>query len=158
MAPSVLLIQRLVSSRGQVSGGLTAERGVCMATAPGLTQWVPLPYGSFREALRDPLGFQWRARERFGDVFRFRIGPMAVHFLYHPDHVRRVLHDHQKNYPRSWHYRLLRRLLGNGLVVSEGDFWLRQRRLAQPAFHRQRLSGYAAVMVDATAQMLARWD
>ncbi len=50
-----------------------------MATAPGLTQWVPLPYGSFREALRDPLGFQWRARERLGDVFRFRIGPMAVH-------------------------------------------------------------------------------
>ncbi len=129
-----------------------------MATAPGISQWVPLPYGPFGESLRDPLGFQLRARRRFGDVFRFRVGPLLVHFVYHPDHVRRVLHDHQKNYPRGWHYRLLRRLLGDNLVVSEGDFWLRQRRLAQPAFHRQRLTGYAEVMADATAGTLARWD
>jgi cytochrome P450 len=128
-----------------------------MATAPGLTHWLPLPYGSFQEFLRDPLGFQVRARERFGDVFRFRIGPLLIHFLFHPDHVRRVLHDQQKNYLRGWQYGLLRRLLGDNLVVSEGDFWLRQRRLAQPAFHRQRLTGYAEVMVDATSQLLVRW-
>jgi len=112
----------------------------------------------FKEFLRDPLGYQLRARERFGDVFRSRIGPSLVHFLYHPDHVRRVLYEHQKNYPRGWHYRLLRSLLGNGLVASEGDHWRRQRRLAQPAFHRQRLSGYAQVMVEATSGMLARWE
>jgi cytochrome P450 len=129
-----------------------------VATAPGFTYWLPLPFGSFKEFLRDPLGYQLRARERFGDVFRFRIGPLVAHFLFHPDHVRRVLHDHQKNYPRGWHYRLVRRLLGNNLVVSEGDYWRRQRRLAQPAFHRQRLSGYAQVMVDATSRMLARWE
>jgi cytochrome P450 len=108
--------------------------------------------------LRDPLGYQLRARERFGDVFRSHIGPTLVHFLYHPDHVRRVLYDHQKNYPRGWHYRLLRSLLGNGLVASEGDYWRRQRRLAQPAFHRQRLSGYAQVMVESASAMLVRWD
>jgi cytochrome P450 len=128
-----------------------------MTTAPGLTQWLPPPYGSFGEFLRDPLGFQLRARERFGDVFRFRLGPLLLHFVYHPDHVRRVLHDRQKNYLRGWHYRLLRRLLGDNLVVSEGDYWLRQRRLAQPAFQRQRLAGYVAVMADATSRMLARW-
>jgi cytochrome P450 len=129
-----------------------------VATAPGITQWIPLPYGLFKEFLCDPLSYQLRARERFGDVFRSRIGPSLVHFLYHPDHVRRVLYEHQKNYPRGWHYRLLRSLLGNGLVASEGDHWRRQRRLAQPAFHRQRLSGYAQVMVEATSGMLARWD
>ena len=129
-----------------------------MVRAPGITQWLPLPYGAFRPFLRDPLDFQLRARERFGDVFRFRIGPLLVHFLYHPDHVRRVLHDHQKNYLRSWHYRLLRRLLGDNLVVSEGDPWRRQRRLAQPAFHRQRLAGYADVMADATSQLISRWS
>lgn len=128
-----------------------------MATAPGITQWLPLPYGFLKEFLRDPLSYQLRARERFGDVFRSRIGSL-VHFLYHPDHVRRVLYDHQKNYPRGWHYRLLRSLLGNGLVASEGDHWRRQRRLAQPAFHRQRLKGYAEVMVEATCGMLGRWD
>jgi cytochrome P450 len=128
-----------------------------MATAPGITQWIPLPYGYLREFLRDPLDYQLRAREQFGDVFRSRIGSL-VHFLYHPDHVRHVLYDHQKNYPRAWHYRLLRSLLGNGLVASEGAHWRRQRRLAQPAFHRQRLSGYARVMAEATSEMLARWD
>ena len=128
-----------------------------MATAPGITQWIPLPYGFLKEFLRDPLDYQLRARERFGDVFRSRIGTL-VHFLYHPDHVRRVLYDHQKNYPRGWHYRLLRSLLGNGLVASEGDHWRRQRRLAQPAFHRRRLSGYAQTLVVAASGMLARWD
>lgn len=114
---------------------------------------VRLPEG----VLRDPLGYQLRARDRFGDVFRSRIG-MLVHFLYHPEHVRHVLYDHQKNYLRGWHYRLLRNLLGDNLVVSEGDHWRRQRRLAQPAFHRQRLCEYANVMVEATRSMLARWD
>ncbi len=128
-----------------------------MATAPGITQWLPLPYGNFRDILRDMLGFQLQACEQFGDVFRFRVGPMTVHYLYHPDHVRRVLVDHQKNYLRGWHYRLLQRLFGNGLVSSEGDYWIRQRRLAQPAFTRQRLAGYADVMVDATARTLTRW-
>jgi cytochrome P450 len=129
-----------------------------MAVAPGFTHWIPLPYGSFREILRDPLGFQLRARKQLGDVVRFRNGPILVHFLYHPDHVRRVLHDRQKNYLRGWQYRLLQRLFGNNLVVSEGDFWLRQRRLAQPAFHRERLAKYAEMMVDATAHLLARWQ
>ena len=129
-----------------------------MATAPGITQWIPLPYGRFKEFLRDPLSYQLRARERYGDVFRSRIGPSLVHFLYHADHVRRVLYEHQKNYPRGWHYRLLRNLVGNGLVASEGDHWRRQRRLAQPAFHRRRLGGYAQVMVEATSRMLARWE
>ena len=128
-----------------------------VAKAPGITQWIPLPYGAFRTFLRDPLAFQLDARERFGDVFRFRVGPLLVHFLYHPDYVRHVLHDQQKNYLRGWHYRLLQRLLGDNLVVSEGDYWMRQRRLAQPAFLRARLTGYAEVMVDATSQMLARW-
>jgi cytochrome P450 len=49
-------------------------------------------------------------------------------------------------------------LLGEGLVASDGDYWRRQRRLAQPAFQRQRLAGYAQIMVNATSRMLARWE
>jgi cytochrome P450 len=97
-----------------------------MATGPGVDHWIPLPYGPFREFLSDPLAYLVRGRERFGDVFRFRIGPLVVHVLSHPDHVRHVLHDRQKDYPRGWHYRLLRHLLGDNLVVSEGGYWLRQ--------------------------------
>lgn len=128
-----------------------------MARAPGITQWFPLPYGTFGETMRDPLGFHLRAREEYGDVFRFRIGPILIHFVYHPDHVRRVLFDNPKNYVRGWQYRVMARLFGENLVVSDGPYWLRQRRLAQPAFSRQRLAGYAQVMVDATSQLLYRW-
>lgn len=129
-----------------------------MARAPGISHYVPLPYGPWVAFLRDPLGFQTRAREQFGDVFRFRIGPVVVHFLYHPDHVRHVLAEHPKNYLRGWQYRLMGRLFGQSLTVSEGPFWLRQRRLAQPAFHRQRLSEYAGVMVDAASELVSRWQ
>jgi hypothetical protein len=52
-----------------------------MATPPGITQWIPLPYG-FLKRVRDPLDYQLRARERFGDVFRARMEPTLVHFLY----------------------------------------------------------------------------
>src|SRR5712692_3891153 len=129
-----------------------------MALAPGITQWFPLPYGEFRRLLSDPLGYHEQARIRFGDVWRLRIGPFLTHFLYHPDHVRHVLHDNPKNYLRGWQYRLLSRLFGDNLVASEGPSWRRQRRLAQPAFHRERLAGYANVMVDATMQLLTRWS
>lgn len=129
-----------------------------MATAPGISQYVPLPYGAWGAFMRDPLAFQVQARQRYGDVFRFRVGPLVNHFVYHPDHVRRVLHDHQKNYLRGWHYRILRRLFGDNLTASEGAFWLRQRRLAQPAFHRQRLPEYAKVMVEAASALVSRWQ
>lgn len=129
-----------------------------MAVAQGIDQYVPLPRGPLRDFLRDPLSFQLQARERFGDVFRFRMGPFTVHFIYHPEHVRRVLHDNQKNYLRGWQYRLLQRVFGDSLTVSEGAFWLRQRRMAQPAFHRQRLAEYAAVMTEEASKLVSRWQ
>jgi cytochrome P450 len=128
-----------------------------MPVAPGITQRLPLPCGPLAAFLRDPLGFQLQARERFGDVFRFRVGPVVTHFVYHPEHVRRVLVEQQKNYLRGWQYRLMGRLFGKSLTTSEGPFWLRQRRMAQPAFHRQRVSEYAGVMVDAASDLVARW-
>ena len=128
-----------------------------MATAPGMNFWIPLPIGRRGAILRDPLTFFRQAQERHGDVFRIRLGPLVVHFLFHPDHVRRVLHERPKNYVRGWQYRLLRRLMGDNLIVSDGEPWLRQRRLAQPAFGRERLATYAEVMVRSTSDMLARW-
>lgn len=84
--------------------------------APGVNQWIPWPAGEAGDFLRDPLRFLQRSRERFGDVFRFRIGPLLVHFLYHPDQVQHVLIDHPKNYVRGWQYRLLRGLRMSGNV------------------------------------------
>jgi cytochrome P450 len=129
-----------------------------MATAPGVSFWIPLPIGRRAEILHDPLNFFLRAREEHGDVYRLRLGPLLTHFVFHPDHVRHVLHERPKNYVRGWQYRLLRRLLGENLIVNDGETWLRQRKLAQPAFARERLARYAEVMVQATADALGRWE
>ena len=75
-----------------------------------------------------------------------------------PAGIRHVLQDNARNYHKSPVYARLRDTLGNGLLTSEDASWLRQRRLAQPAFHRQRLQAMTDAMVACTEQMLDRWD
>ena len=107
---------------------------------------------------RDPLGFMCDGLRRYGDVFRFQIGPLVFHQLAHPDHVKHVLLDHAKNYPRSWHYDRAGVVVGAGLVTTEGPAWRRLRRMAQPSFHAQRVAGLAGVMTAATDTMRSRWQ
>ncbi|MCY1015654.1 cytochrome P450 [Pyxidicoccus sp. MSG2] len=110
--------------------------------------------GNLRALRRNPLAFFPEQVREYGDVVRIRVGPMHVTLLAHPDLVRHVLQDNARNYNKQTRgFAVIRELLGQGLVTSEGDFWLRQRRLAQPAFHRQRLAGFASTMVDATADL-----
>ncbi len=125
---------------------------------PGERLWLPLPRGWVRRARRAPVTFYQEAFRKYGDVALFKAGPLRFYFLAHPDHVKHVLQENVKNYPRSWFYNFIKLALGEGLVTSEGDFWRRQRRLAQPAFHRQRLAGLAPVMTRLTAAMLERWQ
>ena len=75
-----------------------------MTIAPGLRQWIPVPVGWVGRMQRDPLRFLVEVREQYGDVVRLHAGPWRFHLVAHPDHVRHVLLDHQKNYPRSWLY------------------------------------------------------
>jgi cytochrome P450 len=142
------------------SGAATVANRKCraMPTAPGHTFWIPLPCGALRHSFKNPLEFMIGARERFGDVVRFRVGPFVTHFLFHPDHIARVLRDQQKNYLRGWQYNLLRRIFDENLVASEGAYWRRQRRLAQPAFNHQMLAEYAATMIDSTSKLLGEWQ
>lgn len=127
-------------------------------TAPGVSQWLPLPWGEFGGMLRDPLAYFSSARNRFGDLIRIRIGPTLLHVAVHPDVVRRILIDDAKLFVRGWHYGLLRRLMGANLVVTDGPEWLRHRRLSQPAFVRSRLASYAQVMQAAVQETERRWD
>src|SRR5687767_7035283 len=126
--------------------------------APGIRQRFPLPYGALNHARRDPLGFYSDMARRYGDVFRWDVGPMIIHLVTNPADVKRVLVDHQKNYPRSRFYKLIKLVTGEGLVTSEGDFWRRQRRMAQPAFQHQRLAAFAPGMVETIRCMLDRWQ
>lgn len=92
-----------------------------------------------------------------GDIAHWRIGPQNIYLFSHPDLIRDVLVTNQKNFHKSRGLERARRLLGNGLLTSEGEFHLRQRRLAQPAFHRQRIAAYASTMIDYAERTGSRW-
>jgi cytochrome P450 len=89
---------------------------------------------------------------RLGDVVRFRLPAMRAVLVNHPDLIKRVFHDYKTYDKRMRSYQRLSPLLGDGLATSEGDHWLRQRRIAQPAFHRQRIAGLGETMVRLTEQ------
>ena len=98
------------------------------------------------------------AADRYGDLVHLKAGPYHGFLACDPADIKHVLQDNARNYHKSPLYDRLRDSLGNGLLTSEDSFWLRQRRLAQPAFHRQRVKAMAGAMVDCTRQMLERWD
>ncbi len=115
--------------------------------------------GVMPEFNRDMLGFIERGRDH-GDIVRMRFLYLTAYFLYHPDDIEYVLSTNAKNFIKSQSVRspFFQRLVGNGLLTSEGEFWRRQRRLAQPAFHRQRISGYGDVMVEYTERLISSWS
>ena len=106
---------------------------------------------------QDQLGFYAGCLREYGDVVPVRLGFRRGVLVYHPDAIEQVLVTHNRDYEKSPGVRLLKPLFGEGLLLSEGDFWLRQRRLVQPAFHRQRVSAYGDVMTEYTTKHLARW-
>lgn len=114
-------------------------------------------FGHLRFFTGDPLSFFGRVRD-IADVVHARLFIAQGYFVSSPEAVKRVLVDNAANYEkRTRGYLKLKLLLGEGLVTSEGDFWLRQRRIAQPAFARKRLEAFAPQMVDATTDLLATW-
>jgi len=94
-----------------------------------------------------------------GPVCYTRVLGKRIYFVNDAEYVKRILLDNLANYPKSVTYRNnLRPFLGDGLLISEGDFWKRQRRLAQPAFHLRRLKALAATMADCAARMAQGWE
>jgi cytochrome P450 len=91
-------------------------------------------------------------------VAYFKIGPRRGYLITNPADVRHVLQDNAGNYHKGPLYQKLRLSIGNGLLTSEDDFWLRQRRIAQPAFHRQRISALAGVMARAARETAHEWE
>lgn len=107
-----------------------------------------------------PLQFLTELHEHYGDIAQFRLAIWPTVFITHPDHIKRVLQENHLNYDKDvLLFQIIRPLIGNGLVtVVEGNDWLRQRRLLQPAFHRQRIAALGTLMTDTTNAMLQRWD
>jgi cytochrome P450 len=113
--------------------------------------------GNLRDFSTHRLDFFLKVAREYGDLASFRFGPRRVFLASHPDLIEQVLVTDAKHYIKHFGARNYKPVLGNGLVTSEGDFWLRQRRLSQPAFLKHRVLTYAPVMSDLTRDMLARW-
>src|SRR3954469_18203072 len=126
-------------------------------TVPG----VPFA-GSGIDLRRAPLDTMERARRDHGDVVRFVVGPRCagreLYVVFHPGGVRRVLATEADRYRKdNRFYEEVRWALGDGLLNSQDERWLRQRRFVQPLFTRRRIAGYADSMADEAADLLTRW-
>ena len=119
----------------------------------GLRRWSLGPLNS-----GDPLKYFTGIIREYGDVVGLRIFNFRILLLNHPDHIEDVLVNHPRKFIKGRVLQANKRVFGRGLLTSEGDFWLRQRRLAQPAFHRARIAGYASTMVEYTERLLHEWQ
>ena len=106
----------------------------------------------------DPLKYFTGLMRVYGDIVSLRVLNFRILLLNHPDHIEDVLVNHPRKFIKGRVLLANKRVFGRGLLTSEGDFWLRQRRLAQPAFHRARIAGYASTMVEYTERLLHEWQ
>jgi len=112
-----------------------------------------------RERTRDPLAFFLDLARQHGDVVRYRSAPEPAYLINHPDHVRHVLVENNRNYVKDTYINsMFKSYVGDGLLTSEGEVWQKQRRLMQPAFHHKRLESLDSAITARTAEMLARWE
>jgi cytochrome P450 len=100
--------------------------------------------------------------KRYGDTFMFEAMKRRQYMFSHPDHIQEIVLTQASKFHKESDYKNekhgLARFMGNGLVVSDGEFWKRQRKLSAPALHARRIQNYAGTMVEYTAQMLDQWQ
>jgi cytochrome P450 len=113
--------------------------------------------GNLAHFKQDRLAFFTDCARRHGDCVALRFGPKRIWLLNHPDLVEDVLVTQNRSFIKHFALRQARRALGNGLLTSEGDFWRDQRKLAQPAFQRDRIASFAPIMVEFAERMLRAW-
>ncbi len=128
-----------------------------------MTYGIPGPkghwlVGSLGDFQRDKLGFLQRCAQDYGDLFQFRVGPLRIIVVNDLVEIQKILIDDADLYQKSRVTRdVFGRIVGNGLLVSEGEFHRRQRRLSQPAFDAKRLRSYAKIVVKHAEAAVVRW-
>lgn len=129
-----------------------------LSACPPLVSGIPI-VGVLPALARRPLEWLLETRDRVGDIFTLDLGLTRWVVLQHPRHAEHVLVSHGDRYRRSGPaWEMLTDLFGTGLVLSEGEQWKRQRRLVQPAFHRQQLAALTPLMVETIAETLGSWQ
>jgi cytochrome P450 len=124
---------------------------------PGPTDWF-FGLRLIARIRREPLDFLLHTVRTYGDITHMRVFGRHAYLVHEPDAIRDVLVTKGKSFSKVEQFmRPFRKVDGNGLVFSSGDFWLRQRRLVQPAFHAGRMGRYADAMVEQARRMVERW-
>lgn len=123
---------------------------------PGPTPRELLP--QIRRIQSDAPGFLRSLASSYGDIAYFPVAKLPVYVVSHPDGIQQVLQNHHRSYSKNTiQYNSLATITGRGLLTSDGSFWLRQRRLTQPAFARPRMMALDSIVVPATQRMLEHW-
>jgi len=125
-------------------------------TLPPGPKGLPI-IGNLLDYAKDPVAFYFKNAQTYGDIIYYKVQDLGVYQLNHPDNIKDVLVTHNRNFLKDPWTGWLKPLLGEGLLTSEGEMHLRQRRLMQPLFHRQRIAGYGQVMAETSAQVGERW-
>ncbi|WP_421797797.1 cytochrome P450 [Haliscomenobacter sp.] len=116
-----------------------------------------IPLGHLFPFQRDSLAFLKKIADEFGDIVHFKVGPIRVILLNHPDYIKEVLSTQNSNFVKGRPLKMAKELIGEGLLTSEGEFHKRQSRIIQPAFHRKMLDSYAPAMTECTVNLMNTW-
>jgi cytochrome P450 len=117
-----------------------------------------IPLGHLFSYRRDSIGFLKKIAKQYGDIVHFKIGPIRIVLLNHPDFIKEVLTTQHRKFSKGRPLEMAKELLGEGLLTSEGDFHKRQSRLIQPAFHRDMIELYASAMTECTTRLMKGWE
>ncbi|MBI4228696.1 MAG: cytochrome P450 [Deltaproteobacteria bacterium] len=128
-----------------------------MNSLPPGPKGLPL-VGSLFDYFRDMLGFLRRTAQGYGDIAFFKLGSRQVYLLSHPDFIKDVLVTNNRNFQKSRALQRSKIVLGEGLLTSEGETHLRERRIIQPVFHHKRIKTYADVMTDFASRIGEHWE
>jgi cytochrome P450 len=122
---------------------------------------IPAHHWFFRnslQVLKDPLAFFRKTFKEHGDFYNINSIIYTIFILSKPEYIQELLTSKHKSFGKSDDYKVLKYSLGNGLLISEGEFWKKQRSIAQPAFHRENLQKLVDTMVADTQKMLDQWE
>ena len=116
-----------------------------------------LPNKLLREFLHDPIKYLMNVARTYGEICHFKFGKQHIYLLTNPEYIDDILIKNHKNFTKSKTRQVAKRLLGEGLVTSEGEYHDRQRRIIQPTFHPNRIKAYGQIVTIYGNQMCQQW-
>jgi cytochrome P450 len=131
-------------------------------TSPLLKMPPTISFGklllNLRRINKDMPAYVTKYREEMGDIIRMKVAGKELVVITSPEYARHILVENNRNYVKSFGYEVLKTFLGEGLLTSEGDFWKKQRRLAQPAFHRKSVENLIYTMTEESLAISTKWE